>query len=49
MPEKINAYLALVENPERKRPLGRLGIRWVISTKTDLGEIGFRGKGNRLE
>jgi hypothetical protein len=29
--------------PERKRPLGRQGHRWVDNIKFDLGEIGFGG------
>jgi hypothetical protein len=30
-----------VENPEGKRPLGRLRRRWVDNTKMDLGETGW--------
>jgi hypothetical protein len=30
-----------VENPERKRPLGRSRVKWVDNIKMDLGEIGW--------
>jgi hypothetical protein len=33
----------LVEKPEGKRPLGRLGHRWVDNIKIDLGEIRWDG------
>jgi hypothetical protein len=31
----------LVEKPERKRPLRRLGHKWEDDTKMDLREIGW--------
>jgi hypothetical protein len=34
--EKRNAYWILVGNPERKRPLGIPGHRWVDNIKMDL-------------
>jgi hypothetical protein len=39
--EKRNAYGLLVENPERKRPLGRPRNRWVDNIRMDLGEVGW--------
>jgi hypothetical protein len=41
--EKMNACRILVENPERKRPLGSPRHRWVDNIKMDLGEIGWDG------
>jgi hypothetical protein len=41
MGEKRNAYRIFVENPEGKRPLGRLRRRWVNNIKMDLREIGW--------
>jgi hypothetical protein len=41
MGEKRNAYRELVENPERKIPLGRRRRRWVDNIKIDLREIGW--------
>jgi hypothetical protein len=38
--EKRNAYMILMGNPERKRPLGRPRHRWVDNIKIDLREIG---------
>jgi hypothetical protein len=32
-----------VGKPERRRPLGRPGRRWVDNIKLDLGEIGWVG------
>jgi hypothetical protein len=32
-----------VGKPERKRPLGRLRLRWVDNVKMDLREIGWCG------
>jgi hypothetical protein len=43
MGEKRNAYRILVENPERKRPLGRSRRRWVDNIKMNLREIGWDG------
>jgi hypothetical protein len=43
MGEKRNAYSTLVENPEGKRPLGRLRRKWVDNIKMDLREIGWDG------
>ena len=37
-------YKVLVENPEGKRPLGRLGLRWEDNIKMDLQEMGCGGK-----
>jgi hypothetical protein len=39
--EKRNAYRLLIEEPERKRPLGRPRRRWVDNIKMDLGEVGW--------
>jgi hypothetical protein len=33
----------LVENPEGKRPLGKLRRKWVDNIKMDLREIGWGG------
>jgi hypothetical protein len=43
MGEKRNAYRILMENPERKRPLGRPRRRWVDNIKMDLrdGMVGI--------
>jgi hypothetical protein len=43
--EKRNAYGILVGKPEGKRPLGRLGSRWVDNIKMDLkrDRIGWYG------
>jgi hypothetical protein len=38
--EKRNAYGILIGKPEGKRPLGRLGSKWVDNIKIDLREIG---------
>jgi hypothetical protein len=32
-----------VGNPEGRRPLGRLRLRWVDNIKMDLGETGWGG------
>jgi hypothetical protein len=40
MGEKRNAYVILVGNSERKRPLGRPRRRWVDNIKMHLREIG---------
>jgi hypothetical protein len=37
--ETRNAYRKLVEQPERKRPLGRPRSRWLDDIKIDLREI----------
>jgi hypothetical protein len=37
--ENRNACRILVENPEGKRPLGRLRLKWVDNIKMDLREI----------
>jgi hypothetical protein len=39
MGEKENGYRILVENPGRKRPLGRPRSRWVDNIETDLRNI----------
>jgi hypothetical protein len=39
--EKRNAYMLLVGNPERKRPLERPRLKWVDNIKMDLGEVGW--------
>jgi hypothetical protein len=39
MGAKKNAYRALVENPGRKGPLGRLRCRWVDNIQMDLKRI----------
>jgi hypothetical protein len=41
--EKRNAYRTLVGKPQRKRPLGWPGRRWVENIKMDLREIGWDG------
>jgi hypothetical protein len=41
--EKRNVYTILVENPKRKRPLGRSRCRWVDNVKMDLRRIGCVG------
>jgi hypothetical protein len=41
--EKRNAYRILVENPERKRPLGRPRRRWLDNIKMNFREIGWDG------
>jgi hypothetical protein len=41
--EEKNEYRILVEKPEGKRPLGRLGHRWEDNKKIDLREIGWDG------
>jgi hypothetical protein len=43
MGKKRNAYRILVGKPERNRPLGRPGRRWVDNIKIDLREIGWDG------
>jgi hypothetical protein len=37
------AYSLLVDNTDRKRPLGGPRHRWVNNIKKDLGEIGWGG------
>jgi hypothetical protein len=34
-----NAYNILVGNPERKRLLGRLGLKWEDNIKLDIREV----------
>jgi hypothetical protein len=41
MREKSNAYIILVGNPERKKPVGRPRRRWVDNIKMDLRDIGW--------
>jgi hypothetical protein len=41
MGAKRNANRILVENPQRKRPLGRPRRRWADNIKIDLREIGW--------
>jgi hypothetical protein len=41
MGEKRNAYRLLVGKPERKRPLGKPGRRWVDNMRMDLVEVGW--------
>jgi hypothetical protein len=43
MGERRGAYRALVEKPERRRPLGRPRRRWEDNIKMDLREIGWGG------
>jgi hypothetical protein len=40
MGEKRNVYRLFVGKPDRKRPLGRPGRRWVDNIRMDLGEVG---------
>jgi hypothetical protein len=42
MKETKGAYRILVENPERKRPLGASMLRWQDNIKMDVQEIGFK-------
>jgi hypothetical protein len=44
MGETRNEYRILVGKPERKRPLGRPGRRWVDNIKMDLREIEWGGR-----
>ncbi|KAJ4432005.1 hypothetical protein ANN_20619, partial [Periplaneta americana] len=44
MGESRNAYRALVERLEGKRPLGRPRRRWEDTIKMDLREVGYDGK-----
>jgi hypothetical protein len=37
--QKMIAYRTLVAKPERKRPIGRPGRRWMDNIKMDLREI----------
>jgi hypothetical protein len=41
MGEKRNAFMLLVGNPERKRPLGRPGRSWVDNIKMYIEDIGW--------
>jgi len=43
MMERRGAYIVLVGNPERKRPLGRPRRRWEDNIKVDLQEVGYGG------
>jgi hypothetical protein len=43
MGENSNAYRLLVRKPERKRPVGRPGHRWVDNARMDFGELGWGG------
>jgi hypothetical protein len=36
---KVYTYRVMVGNPERKRPLGRMKIRWEDGIRMDLGKI----------
>jgi hypothetical protein len=40
MGERSSEYSALVENPERRKPLGRPRQRWEDNIKMDLQEVG---------
>ena len=40
---KEKCIRAIVEQPEGKRPLGRLRLRWEDNTKMDLPETGQQG------
>jgi hypothetical protein len=40
---KRNAYRILAGKPERKKPLGRPGCRWVVNIKMDLRETRWGG------
>jgi hypothetical protein len=41
--EITNTYKILLEKPEGKRPLGRLGRRWEDNIEMGLRKIGFVG------
>jgi hypothetical protein len=41
MGERISAYRALVEKPERKRPLGGPRRRWKDNFGIDIEEVGW--------
>jgi hypothetical protein len=41
MGEKRNAYMLLMGNTERKRPLGRPRRRWVDNIRMDVEEVGW--------
>jgi hypothetical protein len=41
MGEKRIAYRLLVGKPERRRPLGRPGRRWLDNIRMDLVEVGW--------
>jgi hypothetical protein len=41
MGEKRCTYRALVENPERSRPLGKPRHKWEYNIKLDLREVGW--------
>jgi hypothetical protein len=43
MGQKRNAYVLLVGNPERKRPLGRPTYRWVDNIKIHLADREWGG------
>ena len=43
MEQSRNAYRVLVGNPEGKRPLGRLRMRWENNINHDLREIDYTG------
>ena len=40
MEQSRNAYRVLVGKPERKRPLGRLRLKWDDNIEMDLREVG---------
>ena len=37
---RIDAYRVLLGKPERRRPLGRLRLRWEVNIKLGLTEVG---------
>ena len=43
MGDRRCAEKALMERPDRKRPLGRHGYRWKDNIKIDLQEVRWRG------
>jgi hypothetical protein len=41
--DRRGAYSVLVERPEGKRPLGRLGRRWEVNVNINIQEVGWGG------
>jgi hypothetical protein len=39
--ERRGAYIYLIRKPERKRPFGKLRLRWEENVKMDLQEVGW--------
>jgi hypothetical protein len=48
MGEDRGVHRVLMGKPEGKRPVGRLGRRWVVNIKMDLQEVGG-GHGDWME